>query len=154
LLLSITMIVKMPKMDSKLRWLLLVIIPVFLFVACKDEAEPMAFDKSLLINKWYLESGIVTEQGQTRALIIDTCKLDDFIELKAENKLVFFFGTQKCNSSEPDALFRFWHVIDGQLDLDKILYEVISVTTDSMNLRRTLVSGLGEYTTIEYYYLN
>lgn len=154
MLLSNTMIVKMPKMDSKLKWLLLVVIPVLLFVACEDETEPIIFDKSLLINKWYLESGIITEQGQTRALVIDTCKQDDFIEIKPKNKLVFYFGQQKCSSQEPDTLYRYWHIIDGQLDLDNIFYEVISVTPDSMNLRRQLTSGLGEYTTIAYYFLN
>lgn len=149
------MVVEMPKMNYSMKWILPAAIVVLFLGACKEEPSlEEAFDKALLLNKWHLEGGIITEQGQTRALTIDTCKLDDFIELKAENKLAFFFGAQKCHSSEPDALFRFWHIIDGQLDLDNILYDVISVTTDSMNLRRTLVSGLGENTTIEYYYLN
>ncbi len=145
----------MPKMNYSMKWILPAAIGVFFLGACKEEPSlEEAFDKSLLLSKWHLEGGIITEQGQTRALTIDTCKQDDFIEMKPENKLVFYFGQQKCSSQEPDTLYRYWHIIDGQLDLDNIFYEVISVTPDSMNLRRQLTSGLSENTTIAYHFLN
>jgi hypothetical protein len=124
-------------------------------IACKDDPtvkEP--FDKSLLINKWHLGSGIINESGIQRALDIDSCKQDDFLVLHPDNKLVFLYGDMKCNLLEPDSLFRFWHINDGQLDLDNVFYDVISVTLDSLNLRRNLSSGLGELTTVAYYYLN
>ncbi|MCF8247552.1 MAG: hypothetical protein K9J37_21190 [Saprospiraceae bacterium] len=133
----------------------ILVLASFLILACKEEPNmEEAFDKSLLFNKWYLQSGIIVENGLKRPLTIDSCKQDDFTQLKTENKLVFYFGNKKCNPQEPDTLYRYWHIIDGQLDLDNVFYDVISVTPDSMNLRRKLSSGLGEYTTIAYYYLH
>jgi hypothetical protein len=133
----------------------LILTALFLLIACKDDPTVEAsFDKSLLLNKWHLYGGIIIESGIQRALTIDSCKQDDFIQLNPENKLLFLFGDMKCNPLELDSLYRNWHIIDDQLDLDNILYDVIGVTPDSMNLRRKLSSGIGDFTTVEYYYLN
>lgn len=140
---------------SKYKTTATLIFATLLFIiACKDDSVKEPFDKSLLPNKWHLEGGIIIESGNQRALTIDSCKQDDYLLLNPDNKLVFLSGDLKCNPIEADSLFRFWRIIDYQLELDNVLYDVISVTTDSMNLRRKLTVGLGEYVTTEYYYLN
>lgn len=133
----------------------LILIALLAAIACKDDPPVKdPFDKSLLLNKWHLDSGIIIESGIQRAMTIDSCKQDDFLLLNPENKLVFLFGDLKCNPVEPDSLFRFWHIIDGQLNLDNAFYDVISVTPDSMNLRQKLSTGTSGFTTVEYYYLH
>jgi hypothetical protein len=119
-----------------------------------DGMEPI-FDQTLLFQKkWYLHSGIIDEGGQIRPMTINSCRQDDTIEFQPENILVCYYGMNKCSNLEPDTFPKRWHFINNQLELDNIVYDILTLSSDSLNLKRKVIFGLGVQGSFEYLYKN
>jgi hypothetical protein len=138
--------------------LLFILLMALSYSACdkKEDTVIDKFDRSLLLNKkWYLTGSLLNENGNiSSTTTIDSCVADNRILFQSNNHLVCYYGQIKCNAAEPDTLQKWWHVINGQLDMDNTLYDVLYLSTDSMSLKKELFFGIGMTGSLEHYYKN
>ena len=143
---------------DKCTKLLFILLTAISYSACdkKENNVSEEFDKSLLLNKkWFLVGGLLDENDTTTSPItIDSCKVDNRLTFQSDNHLICYYGQVKCTAAEPDTLQKWWHVIDGQLDMDNTLYDVLYLSSDSMSLKKDLSFGLGMTGSLEHYYKN
>ena len=143
-------------MNYKLLLTLFFLLSIFTAACDKDGNIKDEFDKSLLLDrKWYSTGGILVENGQIGIMTVDSCLGDNIIVFQASNHLLYDYGLIKCPITQPDTVQKWWHVIDGQLDMDNILYDVLYLSSDSMSLKRNIHFAVGMTgDRIERYYKN
>ena len=132
-----------------MKKLILLAVSAFILLSCDkdkcDEPKPKVDVTLLYDKKWKLSSS---------TLSIAPCDEDNVIEFKADKTFTRSFGTNKCYQGEPGTAVTTYHVYNDPqaLIIEGVEYQIINLTSSSLDLQRDLGRIDSTDILIKYYY--